>query len=187
MDEPTNHLDLASKEVLEEALSGFTGTIVFISHDRYFINTLATKLVEVRDGRLITHLGDYETYRQAVEARVAPPPVTSPPRTAGAARPSGEAPRPSAPDAVTAPARPGRRRVDPTVRAMRQRLATLETDIQALEERLRALGDALGDPALYTDGERARTVTAERARAEAEVAWLLREWEELSTAVAGQE
>ena len=47
MDEPTNHLDLASKEVLEEALSGFTGTIVFISHDRYFINRIATQVVEV--------------------------------------------------------------------------------------------------------------------------------------------
>src|SRR5262249_58658101 len=57
LDEPTNHLDLASRAVLEEALAAFPGTIVFISHDRYFINRLATKVVEVRNGRLIIHLG----------------------------------------------------------------------------------------------------------------------------------
>src|SRR5204863_4369775 len=55
MDEPTNHLDLASKEVLEEALGAFTGTIVFISHDRYFINRIATQVVEVDGGRLATY------------------------------------------------------------------------------------------------------------------------------------
>ena len=62
MDEPTNHLDLASKEVLEEALFGFTGTIVFISHDRYFINRIATQVVEVEHGHLTTHLGTYDDY-----------------------------------------------------------------------------------------------------------------------------
>jgi ATP-binding cassette subfamily F protein 3 len=62
MDEPTNHLDLASKEVLEEALATFNGTIVFISHDRYFINRIATHVVEVGGGRLTTHLGNYDEY-----------------------------------------------------------------------------------------------------------------------------
>ena len=67
LDEPTNHLDLASRAVLEEALTEFTGTMIFISHDRYFINRLATKVVEVRDGRLVTHLGGYDDYRAALE------------------------------------------------------------------------------------------------------------------------
>ncbi|MGH7310720.1 MAG: ABC-F family ATP-binding cassette domain-containing protein, partial [Candidatus Rokuibacteriota bacterium] len=62
LDEPTNHLDLASREVLEEALASFSGTIVFISHDRYFINRIATNVVEVAAGRLSTHLGDYDSY-----------------------------------------------------------------------------------------------------------------------------
>src|SRR5206468_9547172 len=62
MDEPTNHLDLASKEVLEEALGAFTGTIVFISHDRYFINRIATQVVEVDGGRLTSYLGNYDDY-----------------------------------------------------------------------------------------------------------------------------
>jgi protein subunit release factor A len=63
----------------------------------------------------------------------------------------------------------------------------IERQIHALEDRLRELGEALGDPALYADGERVRAITAERKRAEEQVAWLMHEWEELSTALAAQE
>ncbi len=62
MDEPTNHLDLFSKEVLLDALKAFDGTLVFVSHDRYFVNGLATRVVEVGDGKLINYYGDYEYY-----------------------------------------------------------------------------------------------------------------------------
>ncbi len=65
LDEPTNHLDLASREVLETALSEFPGTIVFISHDRYFINRIATKIVDIDRGTLTTYLGDYDAYVDA--------------------------------------------------------------------------------------------------------------------------
>src|SRR2546427_1983959 len=65
MDEPTNHLDLAAREVLEEALAGFPGTIVFISHDRYFINRLATTVVEIIRGTLTRHPGNYHDYLAA--------------------------------------------------------------------------------------------------------------------------
>ena len=85
MDEPTNHLDLASKEVLEEALAGFTGTIVFISHDRYFINRIATQVVEVARGRLTTHLGTYDDYLDS-KAAAAAAPATAPERPAASKR-----------------------------------------------------------------------------------------------------
>lgn len=62
LDEPTNHLDIESKEVLEDALLSFEGTILFISHDRYFINKLATKVVEMKKDGAITHMGNYSTY-----------------------------------------------------------------------------------------------------------------------------
>ena len=71
LDEPTNHLDLVSREVLEGALAAFPGTIVFISHDRYFINRMATKVVEVEGGALTAYLGTYDDYREA-KARTAP-------------------------------------------------------------------------------------------------------------------
>src|SRR6266571_2296565 len=71
MDEPTNHLDLASREVLEDALGAFPGTIVFISHDRYFINRIGTRIVQVDRGTLTSHLGSYDDYL-AVMSGVAP-------------------------------------------------------------------------------------------------------------------
>ena len=62
LDEPTNHLDVTAREILEEALDQFDGTMLFISHDRYFINRIATKIVEVREGRLWEYAGDYDYY-----------------------------------------------------------------------------------------------------------------------------
>ena len=70
MDEPTNHLDLFSKEVLLDALKGFDGTVVFVSHDRYFVNSLATRIVEVGDGAVTNYYGDYEYYLSKKEGAV---------------------------------------------------------------------------------------------------------------------
>jgi len=193
MDEPTNHLDLASREGLEQALVTFPGTIVFISHDRYFINRLASTIVEVVRGTLTRHLGDYDDYLSAktrVAADAVPvrgqgellrskqhslgaPPAPSPNRADRSTRASGTQPK--------------RRTMAREVRALRQRLEEVETQIHGLETRLREIGAALGDPALYADGERARAVTAERRRAEEQVAWLMHEWEELSAALAAHE
>src|SRR5690625_6069348 len=62
LDEPTNHLDLDSKEVLEAALAKFPGTILFVSHDRYFINKIADKIVELTPHEAVIYLGDYDYY-----------------------------------------------------------------------------------------------------------------------------
>lgn len=62
LDEPTNHLDLDSKEVLENALIDFPGTLIFVSHDRYFINRIATKVVELSNEGSFEYLGDYDYY-----------------------------------------------------------------------------------------------------------------------------
>jgi ATP-binding cassette subfamily F protein 3 len=67
LDEPTNHLDVTAREILEEALEQFDGTMLFISHDRYFINKIATKVVEVRDGRLAEYVGDYDYFLEKKE------------------------------------------------------------------------------------------------------------------------
>ncbi|MBO4864590.1 MAG: ABC-F family ATP-binding cassette domain-containing protein [Eubacterium sp.] len=62
LDEPTNHLDIPSKEILEDALEGYTGTVLYVSHDRYFINKTATRILELRDGVLTDYRGNYEYY-----------------------------------------------------------------------------------------------------------------------------
>src|SRR3989442_6722938 len=79
MDEPTNHLDLASREVLERALAAFPGTIVFISHDRYFINRIVTGIVDIACGSLVSYPGSYDDYLDA-KARAAA--AAAPGRTA---------------------------------------------------------------------------------------------------------
>jgi ATP-binding cassette subfamily F protein 3 len=62
LDEPTNHLDIPAKEMLEDALKNYEGTVILVSHDRYFISQVANKIVEIRDGELKEYLGDYHYY-----------------------------------------------------------------------------------------------------------------------------
>ena len=62
LDEPTNHLDIVSKEILENALNSYTGTILYVSHDRYFINTTATRILELNNKKIINYIGNYDYY-----------------------------------------------------------------------------------------------------------------------------
>jgi ATP-binding cassette subfamily F protein 3 len=181
LDEPTNHLDLASREVLEDALAEFPGTIVFISHDRYFINRIATRVLEVAGGVLTSYPGSYDDYLAATARLVAAPP---PP----AARVDAAAPAPPARERRGTEGDQARRgRATPAVRELRRRLGEIERQIHDLEERLRGFAEALSDPELYKDGERVRVVATEQKTAEAQVAWLMREWEELSVELSAHE
>jgi ATP-binding cassette subfamily F protein 3 len=224
MDEPTNHLDLASKEVLEEALAGFTGTIVFISHDRYFINRIGTQVVEVDRGRLTTYLGSYDDYLARKSARGsadggsagASARASADGGSAGAgARASadggsagassrvsaagGSAGAISGPPHITTLKKETKdsttgRKADKTlareIKSMQVRLGAVETQIHELEARLQEIGLALADPDLYRDGQRARDIAQARRDTEERVAWLMKEWEELSlrlSAVSGEQ
>jgi ATP-binding cassette subfamily F protein 3 len=199
IDEPTNHLDLASREMLEGALAGFPGTIVFISHDRYFINRIATKIVEVAHGRLTTYLGRYDDFLEAraaadLEARgAAGSEMRAAAEAPGAGASRARAPRVAGPPPARAtpgraqPAAARRARPGAAVRELRRRIEEVERQIHALEARLQEIGAALGDPALYADGERVRAAATERKRAEEQVAWLMHEWEALSTELATHE
>src|SRR5262245_37927966 len=186
MDEPTNHPELASREVLEGALASFPGTIVFISHDRYFINRIATEIVEISRGTLVTYRGSYDDYLDSKARATAPPATPAAPAHPVPSRETGAAPA----EAPRRSRRESSRRseqVTKDVRELRRRLGEVERQIHALEARLAELGERLGDPALYANGERVREVTAERKRAEEQVMWLMREWEQLSTALAAHE
>jgi ATP-binding cassette subfamily F protein 3 len=181
VDEPTNHLDLASREVLEQALDAFAGTIVFISHDRYFINRLATRVVEVAGGRLISYVGGYDDYvERSTKARSASSPDTAPP---------AEAPRPAARRAevrnVAARPREASARRSGSGKSHRQkRLDEVERRIHDLEAKLAAFATLLCEPSVYADGPRVQAITAERTETERQVAWLMREWEDLSLELA---
>jgi ATP-binding cassette subfamily F protein 3 len=110
LDEPTNHLDLDSKDVLLDALEHFTGTLILVSHDRYFVDRLATKIIAVGHGGALVYPGTYEEYRwsqtQREAAAVAPPAPVRPPAAAPArAAASGVSPSAAARPAAPAPAR----------------------------------------------------------------------------------
>ena len=211
MDEPTNHLDLASREVLEDALARFPGTIVFISHDRYFINRIATSVLHVAHGVLTRYLGTYDDFLSASQTLSPGAGEAGGAADHGAGlrdtrrRDSIDASRPAgrqgngsaAPPASPAPSLSGakteksngraKKRVSSEVRELRRRLDEVEKRVHEMETRLAEMSAALSDPALYADGERARAVTQERKAAEQQLAWLMREWEELSTALAAHE
>jgi ATP-binding cassette subfamily F protein 3 len=174
-DEPTNHLDMEACEVLERALSAYPGTLVFISHDRAFIDALATRVLEVRAGRVREFLGNYADYLRRVEAESAGAAGD------GAVRGHG-APR--------APDRPGlredRRATRERERAREKaarRLAALEAEILARESALEALGWRLGDPDVHRDPEQARALAAERDAGRQAVAALYRDWERIADEV----
>ena len=71
LDEPTNHLDITSKEILENALCSYTGTVLYVSHDRYFINTTATRILDLKNGKLINYIGNYDYYLEKYEDMMA--------------------------------------------------------------------------------------------------------------------
>jgi ATP-binding cassette subfamily F protein 3 len=193
LDEPTNHLDLASREVLEDALAEFPGTIVFISHDRYFINRIATRVLEVAHGSLASYPGHYDDYLAATARTAAPaappkPPAAPPKPPAGSVAPPPQVKEASVrADRGAGGGESRRGRAPAGMRQMRRRLEEIERQIHDLEERLRGLAEALGDPDLYRDGDRVRTVSSERKTAEQQVAWLMREWEELSVELSAHE
>ena len=69
-DEPTNHIDITTRETLEQAMSEYKGNILFVSHDRYFINSIANKIIEIKDKKLKLYNGNYDDYKKALAPKV---------------------------------------------------------------------------------------------------------------------
>ncbi|AJE04026.1 ABC-F family ATP-binding cassette domain-containing protein [Geobacter pickeringii] len=172
MDEPTNHLDLFSKEVLLDALRTFDGTVVFVSHDRYFIDGLATRVVEVEGGALTSYHGDYEYYLGKKASVDGQPPLASAPQPPSLADSKEERQRQR--EEEKARQRDDKRRL--------KRLAEIEESIAAEELRLAELEQRMADPAFFQDHESARRGGEEHAALTAFIAALYEEWEGLGAA-----
>ncbi len=169
LDEPTNHLDVESCEVLEAALREYRGTLLFISHDRDFIDALATRVVEVRDGALRSFPGSYSDYARAA-ARAEPAPDASD-------APSAQA-RGDKEERIAA-----RERAKSRQRALeraRRRLGALEEEILEREERIEELTAQLAEPDVYSDGDFVRATLAERDAVRAEIEERYAGWEEIA-------
>ena len=204
LDEPTNHLDVTAREILEEALEQFEGTMLFISHDRYFINRIATKVVEVRDGRLWEFAGDYDYYLEKREESPGPraesqePGAGYPRDSAGGREPSGlrgavqamkrAAPKDQNPERAEKARTKEERRAEAEARQqksraiapLKARLKELESEIAKIEARVRDLNDQMANPDLYRDSGKAREAARERKTLEEQAASLYGKWEELA-------
>ncbi len=159
MDEPTNHLDIWSCEALERSIREFEGTVLVVSHDRYFLNQVADRLIVVSDGKARTIEGDYETYQRLAkeEAAVA---VT---KANGAA--STKAAESTKSDK--------KKRKFPY-----RKTPDLEREIGEVEAEIAALEDALGQPETWKDGELARKTQARYDELKEKIGMLYAHWEE---------
>jgi ATP-binding cassette subfamily F protein 3 len=177
LDEPTNHLDLRAKDVLLEAINNFTGTVIFVSHDRYFIDRLATRVFEVEGGKVHVYPGNYEDYLwrkeggaahlAAASAAVEPVPVAVLVESDGAGSANGKA-----------------KRVNPIkLKQMQDRLKFVEEEIPRVEALIASAEQSLG--VFVSAGETAR-VTAELDSLREKHAALTSEWEELALLIEEQ-
>jgi ATP-binding cassette subfamily F protein 3 len=182
LDEPTNHLDLRAKDVLLEALQGFTGTIVFVSHDRYFIDKLATRVFEVGEGEVRIYSGNYEDYLWQKQRQAEAAPAT------GDAKPQPTSPFPgnqSADDtqAESADAQPAARRINPQrLRQMQERCTELEDLIARTEADIAGCEEALSG---FVSPEETQRQIELLAHKRAELESLMSEWEELASVLEG--
>jgi len=176
LDEPTNHLDMRAKDVLLEALAGYSGTVVFVSHDRYFIDRLATRVFEVGDGRVEVYPGNYEDYLWRKQGGAAALQQGVPPSTT-AAQPGNGNPHARIP----ASADPGPKRLNPIKRKqMEERVQELEEEINRLED---AIADCEASLQTFVSAEQSQCLTQELADRRAELKSRLAEWEELGQAL----
>ena len=183
LDEPTNHLDIHSRETLETMLSDFDGTILFVSHDRFFMDRIATKLWIVEDESITTAIGNYSEYqrmlgrRQNEVAIPAPPPAATP---AAAGTDVLPAERIGAePVVVTSKGKPRRRSDGDTQKAVGQ----LERDISRLEGRLNEIGDALAVASIDADVSAIGRLGEEHERIQAELDHAYASWEVVTQSV----
>lgn len=165
LDEPTNHLDLPSREALEEALRAYTGTLVFVSHDRYFVNALSTQIAELNDGQVTLYDGNYDDFVGRVYTKpAAAKPVTSANAASGAQPAKGY--------------RSAKQRAAEVNNARKVR--ELEALITELESKIEQLNARLVDPQVACDYRKVAEVTEQLNAATEQLNQAMQQWEDLA-------
>ncbi|MGE5322210.1 MAG: ribosomal protection-like ABC-F family protein [Actinomycetota bacterium] len=183
LDEPTNHLDLRAKDVLLDALQKFTGTVVFVSHDRYFIDRLATRIFEIENGHVEVFPGNYEDYLWRKQGKAASPPELS---VAGNGARSTSAAQPSLEDVPAGPdgpasTEPRQKRLNPIkLKQMKERCHELEEEIARLEAAISQAETALQN---FVSVEETQRQTDLLNRSKSDLEQRMAEWEELAEAL----
>lgn len=175
LDEPTNHLDIMSKEILEDALNGYEGTILYVSHDRYFINRTAHRILDLTEGQFISYVGNYDYYLEKHDTVMAAIEANAP-RNA------------DADSAVAAKAAESEVKLDWKAQKEEQaRLRKKENDLKKCEEkiaeleaRISEIDTEMSDPAIGTQVAKLQELSKEQAACQEQLEKLYEQWEELA-------
>jgi ATP-binding cassette subfamily F protein 3 len=205
LDEPTNHLDIDSKEVLLDALADYGGTLVFVSHDRYFVEKLATKIIDVGDGKATLYPGTYEAFlwsKGEHSARGAQGAQSAKgAQGAKGAQNAKSAQRAStkATDATTTAAAPEqsyedrkresaeKKKRERALRALRDRVIEIEMRIADREQAIKDVEQKMAAPDFYNNHEKSKPILAQHQELMWEVGELLGQWEMLQSELSAHE
>lgn len=173
LDEPTNHLDIVSKEILEQAIAGYTGTVFYVSHDRYFINKTATRVLELVDRHVVGYDGDYDYYlakRDIVMGNL-----------------RDREKKPTVSENTTATAQAGskldweaRKKLQAQTRKLENEIAACEAEIKKLEERNKEISVLFEDEEIACSSFKLRELTQEQESNDERLMELMEEWEKLN-------
>lgn len=175
LDEPTNHLDIMSKEILEDALNGYEGTILYVSHDRYFINRTAHRILDLTEGQFVSYVGNYDYYLEKHDTVMAAIEANAPQNA-------------DADSAVAAKAAESEVKLDWKAQKEKQaRLRKKENDLKKCEEkiaeleaRISEIDTEMSDPAIGTQVAKLQELSKEQAACQEQLEKLYEQWEELA-------
>lgn len=168
LDEPTNHLDMASKEILENAINNYTGTVLYVSHDRYFINQTASRILELTNTKLINYLGNYDYYEEKKEELTA---TFAPKEEKSNAEKTTSS---NKQDYLERKAEAAR------IRKLKNDISKVEEKIKKYEDRLNELDEMVSDPSVSTNSAKLNEIGKEQNEISDKLDKLMEEWEILS-------
>ena len=168
LDEPTNHLDIISKEILEDALNNYEGTVLYVSHDRYFINRTATRILELTNHRLVNYIGNYDYYLEKKEE------LTS------VYAPRFQEEKPMEKVSSTKQDWQQKKEEQARIRKRENDLKKTEKAIEELENRDKEIDEELAKPEVATDPSKCIPLSTEKAEITGKLEDLYEKWEELA-------
>lgn len=185
LDEPTNHLDIVSKEILEQAISSYTGTVIYVSHDRYFINKTATRIFELINNNFICFDGTYDYYQEKRELLLNVQNEALKPVTGAAGRsftPAAQSTADTVKGSKESWAEAKKQQAER--RKLENEYASVEEKIALLEKRNAELDEMMLDPEIATHPQKLMEITGEQHSNEKELDALMERWEELADRIA---
>ena len=165
LDEPTNHLDITSKEILEEALRNYTGTVLYVSHDRYFINRTATRILELKNQTMINYIGNYDYYLEKVD------------ELTKAYAPTADTPDTSSETSGSRLDWERQKEEQARIRKRQNELKKTEDRITHLENRNSEIDDLMTKEEIFTDVDKCMELGKEKASISEELDMLYEQWE----------